>query len=50
MKGDLFQDQKDTKEIKKRKRAQKQSNEEMAKWDFEKGVRGKEGKQDGIRR
>ncbi len=49
MKNDLTEDLKDTQEIKKQKDEQKRTKEEMATWEFGKGIKKKEGNKNGIR-
>lgn len=44
MKNDLKEDIEDIKEIKKQKEEQKKSKEEMATWEFRKGLKKKEEK------
>lgn len=47
MKTDLMEDIKDSQEIRRQKEEQKRSNEEMAKWEFGKGlVKNKDNKTD----
>ena len=49
MKNDLTEDLKDTQEIKKQKEEQKRTKEEMATWEFGKGIKKKEGNKNDVR-
>lgn len=50
MKNDISEDLKDSQEIKKQKEEQKRSKEEMATWEFGKGLVKREGNNRGVHR
>ena len=49
MKDDLMEDMKDAQEIKKQKEERRRTKEEMATWEFGKGVNKKKGEKGSVR-